>query len=578
MEQTMVDETETTQTVATSPKVRPKAGPTRVYAYGAKAPIENAPVVREQMRLMHKYRNRLVELELARRAAVEQVILTHNPTLVEIERQIAKNDKEIEDIRTNKRKQNSEARSKEGDLTEIKKKIGEIKAILKLLYANRKELRKIAFADPGVRVHLDAIESNHKVISKTARAASGLYWANYGIIENSCKSIRVGPPPRFHRWDGNCKIAVQLQNGLSLADARNGTNRCLSLEGIDPHPRRVGWNIAKLRVGSVGTNRGPLWASFPTKLHRLPPEDGEIKWAIVTVRRVGNHEKWRLLLTIERDAGWDRPDAATEGSVGIDLGWRVVPGGLRVAYWVGSDGQKGEVILPDKLVERWAIANQIRSERDLQFNTARDALADQLDKISPLPEWLAEKAATIRSWRSPGRLAGLFWQWEKQSEGETEALTAARVQLGNWRKLDARQWDVEASVRLGAQNARLSLFREYAAMLRRQYAVAIVENINWASMQALPKTEVDDGSQDASRTYQRIASVGLLADSIKKSMLVRKGKAEFTTQKCSNCGNIEAFDAASNLNVVCSKCHHLEDQDERAAKNLLASESVLSEA
>ncbi len=44
---------------------------TKAYAYGAKAPTENAEVVREQLLLAHRYANKLTEIERTRRAAHE---------------------------------------------------------------------------------------------------------------------------------------------------------------------------------------------------------------------------------------------------------------------------------------------------------------------------------------------------------------------------------------------------------------------------------------------------------------------------------------------------------------------------
>src|SRR3990172_5287182 len=42
---------------------------TRAYSYGAKAPTENAELVRQQLILAHRYANRLVEIERERREA-----------------------------------------------------------------------------------------------------------------------------------------------------------------------------------------------------------------------------------------------------------------------------------------------------------------------------------------------------------------------------------------------------------------------------------------------------------------------------------------------------------------------------
>ena len=49
----------------------------RVFKYGLLAPTTNATLVRDQLRLMGRYRNVLTEIECARRAALRPVLRAH---------------------------------------------------------------------------------------------------------------------------------------------------------------------------------------------------------------------------------------------------------------------------------------------------------------------------------------------------------------------------------------------------------------------------------------------------------------------------------------------------------------------
>ena len=80
---------------------------------------------------------------------------------------------------------------------------------------------------------------------------------------------------------------------------------------------------------------------------------------------------------------------------------------------------------------------------------------------------------------------------------------------------------------------------------------------------------VAEESDHGARTYMRAASVGML-----RSLLVQDGAspndAKDTTSTCSLCGSLEEWDQATELVHKCSNCREEWDQDENAARNILA--------
>lgn len=374
--------------------------PSIVMRFGCKPPHENEGTVRDQANLAHRYRNRLVEIELGRRGRVEQAVQEHDPALPGLESEIEQVANELAAVRGEIRRKNS-VRRQRGTDADDKSTADGLRAELRRLRAERKERRTAAFADGTLRTSLDAIDAETHATAKQARADSGLYWGTYLVVENSMKDARKGAPPRFKRWDGSIHLAVQLQGGLDVARAVSGDD---SRIWIEPLQGDTGWTVVHLRVASQG--RDPVWASVRTKIHRPIPSDCIIKWAHLICVPIGPRREWSLQLVVSRESGWVKPDLAQTGTVGVDLGWRILPrdGSLRVAYAVGDDGVEDELVLPADDIGRWRKAEDLRSIRDRHFNACRDRLAEWLSvHAESLPDWLRERSASIRQWRSEAR-------------------------------------------------------------------------------------------------------------------------------------------------------------------------------
>ena len=149
-------------------------------------------------------------------------------------------------------------------------------------------------------------------------------------------NITGGTGLRYRRWTGAGRVTVRFQYGLSVEKAFADDTR-LRLGAVDPeawsHPsrgfrRKLSRTTVRIRVGS--DRRVPLWLELPVMLHRPLPPSGVIRAASVVREIVGGRYRWRLLLIVEQPAD----EAPRQGfTVAIDLGWRMLDDGLRVAYW-----------------------------------------------------------------------------------------------------------------------------------------------------------------------------------------------------------------------------------------------------
>ncbi|MDA8346857.1 MAG: hypothetical protein M0Z66_15555 [Thermaerobacter sp.] len=111
---------------------------------------------------------------------------------------------------------------------------------------------------------------------------------------------------------------------------------------------------------------------LPVVLHRPLPEHGAIKAAQVVRRRVGSHFVYALLLTVHTDSV---EEGSADGPIAaIALGWERREDGLRVAVCLGSDGSHDELVLPNRLFDRFQTLDRLRSIRAREHRKAAEEI------------------------------------------------------------------------------------------------------------------------------------------------------------------------------------------------------------
>jgi predicted RNA-binding Zn-ribbon protein involved in translation (DUF1610 family) len=311
----------------------------------------------------------------------------------------------------------------------------------------------------------------------------------------------------------------------------------------------------------------------PVIFHRPLPRDAEIKWVYLTARRVACHTQWAVCFVLARAAGWRKMDFADGGRVAVDLGWRLVPGGLRVAYWCGDDGDEGEVVISHRDVSRWTKADDLRSIRDQRFNLACDALTDWMQGRDGLPDWIVEKTAHLRQWRSAARLASVVLAWRNvRFDGDVEIFAMMEA----WRKKDKHLYEWQENQRRKAIAWRDNLYRNLAATLSRQYKTVVMEDANWREIGERPGVGDPAGNPVAARN-RTIASPGLLRRFLRERFAEYvEAKSENTTQRCHACGEIMGVNASVQVVLTCPHCAERADQDQNAARNLLVANGAVA--
>ena len=158
--------------------------------------------------------------------------------------------------------------------------------------------------------------------------------------------MKAGTELHEHDWNGSGRVTVRFQRGLPVGTAMAGTDGRLQIDKVPEEAwcspersvrRRLARTSVRIRVAYASEGRSPIWFELPVIIHRPMPADGLIRSASITREKIGLTWRYRLSLTIASPPS-PPPVAQKRPSIALDLGWRLVPDGLRVAAWVDTEG------------------------------------------------------------------------------------------------------------------------------------------------------------------------------------------------------------------------------------------------
>lgn len=444
---------------------------------------------------------------------------------------------------------------------------------------------------PEVKVILDRHEARRKEQAHTLMYEAGLYWGNYNAVRLAYEQARTRPGElRFHAWARTGgTLTVQIQGGLTVADLFAGRSSQIQIDPVDlvalASPvravrRRAGQTTLRFRIRST-PDRRPVWLTLPLVVHRPLPAGGRVKAASVLRERIGEHERWSLVLSVEQS-----PPALRAGpAVGIDIGWRRTEHGLRVAVWRDAQGEGGELLLPARWLAAMDTVARIEGARATQYNAVRPALAAWLAQAFALPDWLREATETLALWRSPERLAAVVRRWRHERfHGDDAGFALAEA----WRQRDKHLGEYAAPLRDQLIHSRRERYRVAAAQLVARWGVLKLERFDLRRLARAPTRAEDrrlgetDAELDARRTREAAvrAQRVLAAPSVLRSafttaarhagIVVEEVDAALTTRVCPTCGyDNRDIDFGAAVVYQCRSCGTHHDQDGAAATMIL---------
>ena len=529
---------------------------TRVHQYGT-VPARIAPVIGAeqaaiQLRLANRLWNVLVAIERARVARYRKVM--YDAAQERIDRSREKLSVLRGEIQTRR-----QAGRRRVDVSDLTAEVQEVRALLKAEI----EAHKATSAErhDARRAELDALSEINKRRIKRARQAAasmGLYWGTYNDIVQRADVGRKAGELHFRRHTGDGTMTAQIMGGAEPEECMTA-HSFFQIAEKDPTRK---WQYARMRIGST-PDRQPIWLGIPIVLHRPLPEASRIKSVSMTKRG----PVWSLNVSLSEPEPVTR---LTGPRVAIDLGWRALPEGVRVAYWADTLGSEGQVVVGADDIDQFGRVRSLRSRCDRMRDDLLPVLHEWAAAQELPAEWQAE-TGYIPQWKSPDRLARLIWWWsDHRLPGDDEMFSRARA----WRKqyLHLANWwrNLEDQLRGRVREQ----YRIFAAGIASRYATIYLEQFHLPDVIETPAAESEEVRTAESR-YRQMVSPSVLRAAVRNAC-TREGctvvdvAPESTTLACHICGAITEWDTAGSIMHQCEGCSAVWDQDRNAALNLLA--------
>lgn len=489
-----------------------------------------------------------------------------------------------------------------------------------------------------------------------ARAARGFAAGTGGLVETAvAQAIDDSRPrrPQFKSFDGEGRLGGQLRN-CPVHQLFNPQNPQIRLTPqpvtVDPNrrtgvPRQAGHKLGQFYTCSVqvGTKRltGPrhhrtegfgeeekdwktTWIDFPVWLHRELPKDAVVKYFWILVRRVGRRLRYQLQLTLEAESFRNAKRPAGHGTVAINFGWRQLPHGHRIAYWVSEFGTQGEIVVPNTPAPPQAYDSTRRTQKKRKHSLgARLTLPHLLRRYAD--ERFYEVKHVLRKWingingnhctgwdnivseRNRARFAGLLIEWAEFEIGQerlaslwqtwkTERFArqldlfvssmsdgaawarehgvskpAARLAWWCflWARKDAhlRQYFGDQSRR--AHHQRDAFYRDHAIRIGTTFDTLVIDDTDFAKMAKRKNPEETDEAWDKARQNRHTFAPGRCREIFLDIFGPRREKvsASDNSSRCADCG-AAMLGATGALTVRCPT-HGEVDVDLNNCRNML---------
>lgn len=536
---------------------------TMVYQYGA-VPARVAPVLNEetalaQMRLGRRLWNLLVAIEQVHRAAYRRIM--HDENQAEIDRLRARKEAIFQE-----RKLARQAARKRVPTPSLDEESARVKAALAMLVEHQKATAQERRA--ARQAQLDPAHERAWRRKKKARQAAanlGLYWGTYNAVMAShetalARALKEGGELHFRAFRGEGTVTAQIQGGAEVRECDGGENTLFQMDAPIPEQK---WRYARVRIGSDG--RAPVWVAIPIVYHR--PTEGTIKSVSATRRLVAGKVRWTVNVTTTL------PPVLLKGAgaaVAVDIGWRLLPDGVRAGYWQDDGGAHGEILgVPAADVEQFREIERQRSRVDTERDQFLPELVKFLNARELDGEWRAQTTALVQ-WRSPDRVATLVRWWsDHRLAGDRKIWQAAQ----KWRRHTLHLMNHWRNLSEQLTGRVCERYRVFAADIAARYQVLILEDFD---LRQVAEINPDEERKTTGATYRQMASPSSLRSALvnaarREGLEVRVVPGAYTTKTCHACRKTEEWDQAASVMHRCGHCGDLWDQDRNAAINLLAS-------
>jgi hypothetical protein len=558
---------------------------------------------REQFALAHKYQNALIHLERKLYYAKIDIEKQVDPTLEAAFTAYTEAEKALDEAVKTFQRSKVTTQDKQGS-AEAKEQIRVCRtarnAAQKALAAQRKDARKQAayttLLEPVMLAHYEAIRATYAQFGR-------LWWGTRNHVRMrveaaTAKRLKTkGLPPDYQQESRDAVLYTQVQKNGTIAEVFSGRSTNLQIVPCDEKGK---WYWVRMRVGS-DERRRPIWCTVRTRISRPFPTEVEVNGemrstdckitGVQLVRRGFVHHRmsdgrwhpmddWEVQFSLSFNGVRRAYDPNKCECVAIDLGWRLRPGGLRVAYWVDWDGERGELLIPNSELELMDKNAHMQGVRTDLKNECFQAVVQWYDanvmEVTLLPDWLqALQIQNCKVWKAAFPLCRLLDALEDHPDYAPELLK----QLRAWREREAHLQAYQQGNEWHMRARRLDQYRKWAAEFERKYNRVVFEDMDIAELRKNDPVEEDETANIAieqMRKYRNLAAIGLLRKCFISKFTQHwavEGETAFTTIMCSGCETINEL-RTGRLLMTCTGCGRTIDQDENACLNLLESPEV----
>jgi ribosomal protein S27AE len=258
---------------------------------------------------------------------------------------------------------------------------------------------------------------------------------------------------------------------------------------------------------------------------------------------------------------------------GIDLGFRQVKKGLRVATLADSSDRLRYYILDQAWLDSMNYVEAIQSDLSETANSVWAQLRLILTELQDYPEPLRERIIGMlkAGAKTPIRAMRAM---HRTLSNEPNLMPDALKLLDDWKKSIGRRTKEMHDLRDKLINRRKDIYRNIACEIAREYTHVRIANLQLKDM---VKVKRNDGSDNKlaeiprkNRNRAALAELTLYIQQacIKSGVTFEKIDTKYMTRTCSNCGHLNSADEG-DLSLSCGGCGAVYDQDDNAARNYL---------
>lgn len=540
-----------------------------VRRYGLLDPLDWMEDCETELERMHALTARLVEIERGYRASFDR-LLERDPHLRDTKRTLEEHVQAL-----------AEAGAVSADAINAKAPLltssrgrprgnpGSQLTVLKKDVAQAYTTARKRFKDD-----LNNLELERREQVKAARQQSGLWWGNYNAVIKAFEqgrrvSVRTRGVMRVKPFDGTGRFTNQIQDGLSVETLLAGENIQVKVAPLPAdawsHPsrgerrRRQRTQLTATLFVRDGQRRTVTW---PMIMHRPLPEDARIKEVIVSRARLDDRWIWSVVFVCTRTRLIEPRPASSDAVVAIDPGWRRTKTGMRVATIVRTSGETEYFELPNRLVQAFRFAAELRDRHNALLACLRN-LVSELARVQ-----LAREAGAGEADIDPAnlRLPSDFRHFAKQLGSDTSLDPSLVAQIDRMSADYKKIYLWERNHTRKILGHRDKLYQEFAARVLPGASAILLHTLDISDMSDSDRDGAARGFvPNASKWYRATASTSSLGHWIenkaKRLGTPLKRVETISKQACPSCGAFERKNRADTLVYTCALCDNTWDRD-----------------